>query len=219
MSKRPPPSDVFVGIASASGKIDAVLTVSLIKAALAGYIDDNPYIHIGNSDVQAARITIMNMFLRSSKAPWLMMIDDDIAFQMRDWDLLWEGDEAVVCAQYRKKIWAAPFAPTRLPYSVVHFGLGFCRVHRSVFEAMQALTTHEGIPWVQQGMYAGDLIWNFSPAGITAAGDYRAEDHGFWQLVHLTKPTLRVETRTRLAHMGTCAYHYEPGREEDPGYR
>ncbi len=213
------PEDIFVGIACGSGRNDATLTTSLVQLALAGKIADWPYIHIGNSDVQAARITIMNMFDRRSKADWLMLIDDDIAFQVKDWDLLWEGSEEVVCAQYRKKIWTSMQDPQRLPYHLVHFGLGFCRIHRDVFERIKKLTTHDGIPWCQQGTYAGDLIWNFSPAGITSAGDYRGEDHGFWQLVHLTNPTIRVETRTTLIHVGPFAYRYVPGHPEDPGVR
>jgi hypothetical protein len=159
--------------------------------------------NFGGSNVGAVRNVIVDKFLNESDCHWLMMLDDDIGFTITDWDLLWqdESGELAVVAEYLQKIDGER--------RVAHFGLGFARVHRQVFERLLELETEDRRPYLQQGMYAGRLLWDFFPQGVNAAGEYRQEDHGFWQLVRLAGVSVRVERRCRLAHSGRSTWRYD----------
>jgi hypothetical protein len=203
----PDREDIFVGVPCGFGFADSLAYQSKVVAAARGYFNPEGHMYVlhGCSDIQAARFTIMDAFKNRSECNWLWMVDADIGFRPEDIELLFDGVELAVCAEYRKK---------EENYRVAKFGLGFAAVHRKVFEAMDALET-DGVPWVPQGMYAGRLVSGYAPAGFTPAGDYRAEDHGFWMHVHATQLPFRLELRTRLVHTGTFHYHYEPGRPEE----
>lgn len=113
-----------------------------------------------------ARNMIAEFFMNHPQFEWLLCIDSDIAFGVADLDLLLEpcdlaadydgpglqrptrvttslatagrpldettlgAADALVCAQYRYK---------RDNYDVVNLGMGFVRIHRSVFEHLQKL--------------------------------------------------------------------------------
>jgi hypothetical protein len=203
----PDRDDVFVGVPCGYGVADSLAYLSLARIAGRGFFDPDHHLYVlhGCSDIQAARFTIMDAFKSRSECNWLLMLDADIGYRPEDVELLFDGDELAVCAEYRKK---------EENYRVAQFGLGFAIVHRDVFKAMDALET-DGQPWVPQGMYAGRLVSGYAPAGFTQAGDYRAEDHGFWGHVHATQLPVRLETRTQLIHTGTYHYRYEPGRPQE----
>lgn len=193
--------NIVLAMPCKDGRNDVMATRGLCNVIGTGRLANQPLLNFGGSNVGAVRNTIAHEFRERTKAEWLVMLDDDIGFTVEDWDFLFEGPELAVCAEYLQKLDGVK-VPAR-------FGCGFCRIHRSVFERMIALTDSQGVPWLRQGIYAGRLMWDFFPQGINNAGEYRQEDHGFWTLVHLTGVSVRVETRTHLQHSGRSTWVYD----------
>lgn len=145
----------------------------------------------------------------------------------------------------------------------VTFGMGFVRIHRSVFETLQQLkydggstvevrrdyletlaelasgdeakqlhfeewrrmviegvhnltTTRQdtaGQSRLWQCSHKGRLYHDYFPTGAVISqyvptAEWRGEDHGFFTLCHLAGIIPRIETRTRLLHIGRKAYPY-----------
>lgn len=139
----------------------------------------------------------------------------------------------------------------------VRFGMGFVRIHRSVFETLQELkfdggstvevsrntlerleklTTpgeefqpievHDAVrallvtkqdsagqSRLWQCSHKGRLYHDYFPTGAVISqyvptAEWRGEDHGFFTLCHLAGIIPRIETRTRLLHIGRKAYPY-----------
>jgi hypothetical protein len=132
----------------------------------------------------------------------------------------------------------------------VKFGMGFTRIHRSVFRTLEALKHPEnplaaqydevleylgddlsdkrpdlmevlkrsrpdpgGGQRLWQTTYKGRLYTDFFPSGplITQhvpMGEWKGEDHGFFTLCMLAGIVPRIETRTRLIHIGRKGYPY-----------
>lgn len=143
----------------------------------------------------------------------------------------------------------------------VRFGMGFVRIHRSVFETLQELKFDGGStvevrrdlldklrafvvdPEVETGYgppkemaqvarqlietaqdsagqsrlwqcsHKGRLYHDYFPTGAVISqyvptAEWRGEDHGFFTLCHLAGIIPRIETRTRLLHIGRKAYPY-----------
>lgn len=197
------PRTICVAIPSKMSALDVMCVKGLCNVIGTGRLANQPMLLYGGSNIGAVRNMIAHQFMSKSDLEWLVMIDDDIGFGLEDWDLLWEdhGGELAVVAEYLQKIDGER--------RVAHFGCGFCRVHRRVFELLTQLTGHDGAPWVSQGIYSGVLLWEYFPQGVNAAGEYRQEDHGFWQLVRATEVPVRIETRTRLIHSGRSSWIYD----------
>jgi len=157
--------------------------------------------------------------------------------------------DVLVCAEYSFKNDA--LAPVRL-------GMGFVRIHRSVFETLQQLK-HDGGPTVEvqrhcmerlkearaasdvtadtlatlkavdellasvedkagtarlwQTTHKGRLYTDFYPSGpilsqFVPTAEWKGEDHGFFTLCMLAGIIPRIETRTRLMHIGRKGYPY-----------
>lgn len=160
--------------------------------------------------------------------------------------------DLLVCAEYVYK--NDNLEPCR-------FGLGFTRIHRSVFERLMELK-HEAGPTVEvqrhvldklkavyesnahpgpedraadftrvveellatvedkagqprlwQAIYKGRTFYDFYPHGaalsmMVPGAPWKGEDHGFFMLCQLAGIIPRVETRTRLLHIGRKAYPY-----------
>lgn len=159
--------------------------------------------------------------------------------------------DALVCAEYSYK--NEELAPCKL-------GMGFVRIHRSVFEALANLT-HDGGPTVEvqrqhiemleqlvqsdpiqardyaaeasriigqlllgkedkagaprlwQTAFKGRRFYDFFPSGpllsqFVPTAEWKGEDHGFFTLCMLAGIVPRIETRTRLLHIGRKAYPY-----------
>jgi hypothetical protein len=195
------PRTICLGIPSKTSP-DVLMANGLANIIGTGRLANQPLWKYGGSNVAAVRMTIVHEFLKTS-CEWLMMLDDDICFTVLDWDLLWEdhGGEWAVCAEYLQKI-PNQIVPAR-------WGLGFTRVHRLVFEKLMQLSTEDGQPFVRQGFYCGELMYDFFPQGINSAGEYRQEDHGFWMLVRLAQIPTRYERRTRLGHAGRMVWKYD----------
>jgi hypothetical protein len=197
------PRDICLSVPCKTGLLDVLCVAGLCNVIGTGRLANQPLIQFGGSNVQTVRTMIVHEFMERTKAEWLVCVDDDIGFRTTDWDLLWEDQagELAVCAEYLQKIDGQQVPAV--------WGLGFARIHRRVFELIQDLTTHDGQPWVRQGIFAGRLMWDYFPQGVTPAGELRQEDHAFWQLVRMTGVPVRLETRTRLAHSGRSTWHYD----------
>lgn len=157
--------------------------------------------------------------------------------------------DVLVCSEYSYK--TDELKPVRL-------GMGFVRIHRSVFETLQVLK-HDGGPtvevhreWIErlktlhatssgypsipypadlighlldsvedkagsprlwQVSHKGRLYTDFYPSGpmisqFVPTAEWKGEDHGFFTLCMLAGIVPRIETRTRLMHVGRKAYPY-----------
>lgn len=170
------------------------------------------YEHVGDSSVSAARDHIVHQYLTRTQLPWFVWIDDDITFSMQDWAYLMEeqDDELAVCAEYLTKT-------QDLRLQVANFGLGFARIHRSVFEQLDLLAREDGEPRLLR--YRARLaaphenvieeFTEYHPIGIHPDGSRRNEDHGFWLMVQLAGIKIRIEKRTKLGHTGPFTWWYD----------
>lgn len=175
------------------------------------------YDHCGESSVSTARDYVVHYFLTRTSCEWLVWIDADICFTREDWRLLMEqqGNELAVCAEYLKKT-------QDLTIEVANFGLGFARVHRSVYETLDALDREDGEPRLLRyrsgvdiaGQRAIEEFVEYHPIGVLPDGSRRNEDHGFWLLVRLAGIQIRKETRTKLGHTGPYTWVYDAQKIE-----
>lgn len=177
------------------------------------------YDHVGESSISSARDYVAHYFLTRTSCDWLVWIDSDISFSLQDWDYLMEdhAGELAVCAEYMKKT-------LDLSPQVANFGLGFARIHRSVFETLDAMTRDDGEPrlmryrsMVQLENEQGGMeeFVEYHPIGIHPDGSRRNEDHGFWLMVRLADIAIRKETRTRLGHTGAFTWWYDKNKLDD----
>jgi len=170
------------------------------------------YDHCGESSVSTARDYVVHYFLTRTTCDWLQWIDSDIDFSRQDWAYLWEqqSDELAVCAEYLKKT-------QDLSLQVANFGLGFARVHRSVYERLDMLDRAEGGPLLQKyragvevnGTLGLEEFTEYHPIGVLPDRSRRNEDHGFWLMVRLAGIPIRKETRTKLGHTGPYTWRYD----------
>lgn len=70
-----------------------------------------------------------------------------------------------------------------------------------------------GGPRLWQGVHNGRLITDFFPTGpivsrFVPTAQWKGEDHGFFTLCHMAGIIPRIETRTRLIHIGRKGYPY-----------
>lgn len=156
--------------------------------------------------------------------------------------------DALVCAEYSYK--DEHLQPVKL-------GMGFVRIHRTVFETLanlkhdggptvevrrdllerlktlhtgpdyppinyphelisQLIETAEdkaGSPRLHQTSWQGRFFYDFFPSGpilsqFVPTAEWKGEDHGFFTLCMLAGIIPRIETRTRLLHIGRKAYPY-----------
>jgi hypothetical protein len=209
------PRSIFVTIPTHDGKIWGDCAGGLVHC-VAQQRFGSFYLHVQGSCIPHIRNQIAGIFLRS-KFEWLMCIDSDVGFTVNDWDLFWQGDEIIATAEYPKK------DGSNLP---VTFGMGFVRIHRSVFEALRELrATDDGVirdPTGQQGhelvgqyYEKGHIDHDYFRVGATSDSRYMQEDFGFWSLVHLAGITPKVEKRTKLKHWGVKCYEYVADFERD----
>jgi hypothetical protein len=112
------------------------------------------------------------------------------------------GDALIACAEYSRKV------DTLDP---AQFGLGFCRIHRSVFKMMDDAVNDEGVPRIGSFIWKGEVYQHYFPNGPGFDGIWFGEDTGFFHLCRLIGVTPRIERRTRLIHIGRKAYPYRGG--------
>ena len=231
-------NSVLVAIPTYNGEIKAELAgVLLTCSRFFGSISFT----IGVSHVSLARNVVAEKFLRSPYQ-WLLCIDADIVPDLRDIPLMLTEEppheekpenaptkvdcalvppivearyppketrgfaDALVCAEYSYK--DDSLTPVR-------FGLGFTRIHRSVFEKIADLKREDGEPRCWQFRHQGRLFTDYYPSGpfvsqLVPQGEWKGEDHGFFTLCALAGIIPRIETRTRLHHIGTKGFPYRP---------
>jgi hypothetical protein len=200
----PPRDKVLVCIPTLDRRIDVGLLGGLLQCL---HLFHHPYIWGGMSDIALARNHIAHKFVEhDTEFDWMMCIDSDIEFDISDWELLWEGDEDIVTAVYSKKVIGEPPA---------QFGLGFTRIHRSVFEKMKELKNPDGTEMVPRFYDKGQIHLGYYTTGPNSDARWVGEDKSFFFRASLTDATYRLETRTRLRHIGYFAYHYP---EQIPDY-
>jgi len=113
--------------------------------------------------------------------------------------------DVLVCAEY-------PFKNDDL--EPVKLGMGFVRIHRSVFRMLQELKHPDtGEPRLWQCSHKGRIITDFFPTGpvistFVPTAEWKGEDHGFFTLCMLAGLIPRIETRTQLTHIGRKGYPY-----------
>jgi hypothetical protein len=231
------PRAVYCAVPCADGRMMAELTGSLLRVGnrFAAFSTECECSH-----VSLVRNIIAEKFLRSPME-WLVSIDSDICFTPDDWNFLMEecdpqpgldqptpsrttiagidgrdskgaflytqrAADLLVCAEYSFK--NEEMGPVKL-------GMGFVRIHRSVFETLSELKHEDGTSRCWQTMREGRLITDFYPSGpllsqLIPTADWKGEDHGFWTLCMLAGLIPRIEKRTRLTHIGRKAYGYDP---------
>lgn len=165
----------------------------------------------GMSVVSLARNIVVHSFLQHDEFDHLVMIDSDIGFSKDDLQYLLEErmtedsvtTHQIVVAEYGKR-------PTGIDNNKdnAQFGLGFTRVHRSVFEQLREVATSDGDLMVNAFMWQGEMMHDYFPCGATPQNHWMSEDHGFFMLCRLAEIQVRVETRTNLLHWGrTASFH------------
>lgn len=227
---------VMVAVPCYGGRVVCELAGSLIHASrFFGAVSFIP----GVSHVALARNLIAEGFLRSP-FEWLVSIDDDIGFHPNDFGLLMDACDAdydkrceanseplptrITCAQHNgdpqsayvaaaDALVTAEYAYKVEPFTPCRQGLGFTRIHRSVFEAIQNLKHEDGSARTWQFTHQGRLLTDFYPCGALLAqivpnAPWTGEDHGFFLLAKLAGIVPRIETRTQLYHFGIKAYPY-----------
>lgn len=188
----------------------------------------------------------------AGRAPRPTRIVTALSESLRDLNVKTAGAaDVLVCAEYSKK---------SDELEVCRFGMGFVRIHRSVFKTLEELK-HDGGPTVEvrrdvlmrvrekvdtlsdddtgepyewrrlvkelidtaedkagqprlwQVKHQGRLYTDFFPSGpilsqFVPHQAWMGEDFGFFTLCKLAGIIPRVETRTRLLHIGRKAYPY-----------
>jgi len=194
-----PETGIYAAIPSLDRRIDVGCIGGVVQCM--HHLKRWPYHYCGNSDIALARNVIANRFMeKETDFDWFMMIDSDIEFDLSDFELLWEGDEPIVTAEYSKKVIGQPPAS---------FGLGFTRVHRDVFQKMKDAQTSDGQEAVPRFYYDGAVHCAYFTSGPSPEARWIGEDRSlFMRIAMLTNCTYRLEKRTRLRHIGWFAYHY-----------
>lgn len=200
-----PREKVAVAIPAYDSRIELACVTGLMQCAP---FYDRPIFWAGTSAINLARNEIAHIFVeKMPQYDWLVWIDSDTGFSVDDWNLLFEGPEDIVCAEYSRKLLGMP---------AVQFGLGFTRVHRSVFEKIKDLMHEDGRERVNRFYHRGQMMVDYFPTGAIESGRWIGEDQGFFMWAALTDSSIRMETRTQLKHIGRFEYGYP---DQIPGYK
>lgn len=202
------PMSIAVVIPTYDGKLESTTALGMMYlSAHKRYA--MPYILAYCSNVVQARNRCVHWFMTKTEYEHLVFVDADIGFSIGDWDMLLEGPEDAVCCEYRKK--------DQTNRIRVLWGLGFARVSRRVFKALDALPApDEERDMLQRFRMEGEEWVDYFPQGVVTGDTWRGEDHGFWLMVQLAGIAVRVERRTKLLHTGVAHWRYNSDDFPDP---
>lgn len=218
------PQSVLIAIPAFDGRWESVTGAGLFEIARAQMA-----VHLakldGNSNIALARNMVAHSFLKSP-CEWLVFIDADMGFTANDYAILmdWAKDAPppldpelhaaatqvsfgetnpdpvalLVSCEYARKVDNA--TPARM-------GLGFARIHRSVFEALDALTLESGEARIDSFMFQGQHVADYFLCGCVEHR-YMTEDTGFFSLCRMAGIHPRIEQRTKLVHVGKRIFPY-----------
>lgn len=225
------PLKVVIHIPCYDNKVEAALAGCLMAIGsehLAGGIQFLG----GSSDIAEARNQMAFKFRAAKQFDWMVFWDSDICASAQDFKILMDypahaprndkeammlasrreenpdgvtlndkGQALIVCAEYSRKVETGD--PAR-------FGLGFCRIHRSVFDLLEAAVTDPPESRPRVGTYSarGAVIHDFFPRGPGLNGHWFGEDTGFFHLCRVCSIVPRIEQRTDLIHIGRKAFPY-----------
>ncbi len=187
---------IFFGVPSIDRRIDCECAISLFRTVQ--QFGGQTYFHMGVSDLPFARNTVVQRF-KESDCDWLMMIDSDIIFSPEDWNTLWDNTEEMVTAPYARKIPGSPPAER---------GLGFTRVHRSVFDKIDAATQDNGQELAQRFYFNGKIYVHYFPVGVSGDSCWLGEDRAFFILCAIAGVNFKIERSCRLQHVGLFVFGY-----------
>lgn len=201
------PMSIAVCTPTYDGKLEVSYTAGLTLLAAHRRMA-MPFFLAYCSNVAQARNRCVHWFLHKTDYQHLVFIDADIGFGLHDWDMLMEGDEECVCAEYRKK------DQTRKVR--VLYGLGFARISRAVLEGLAAMrSVDEEHDMLLRFRMEGEEWIDYFPQGVVTGDTWRGEDHGFWLMVQLAGFAVRIERRTHLMHTGVAHFPYEANEFPD----
>jgi hypothetical protein len=181
-------------------------------------------IKIAGCDVRLARNILTHRF-KMSEMQWMVFIDADIEFTPLDFALLMDyrldnpvepPDRGLVenatVMHVEGSEWPAILSTAEYSRKVdtmdpVRFGLGFTRIHRSVFDRLDAMNNDDGSAKLDSFPYQGQMITDYYLSGCLTHHWY-GEDQGFFELVKLAGITPKIEQRCGLVHWGRKAYPY-----------
>lgn len=216
---------VLLTIPCGDGRIETLTMISVLQAcAMAGagdFVENpngapymvwgdalrGPFILAGNSNIRDARNKIVHYFkTQATDCDRLIMLDSDIAFTPDDFTFLLEGDEDIVIAPYSRKSLGEP---------PVSFGCGFARVHRRVFDKLDAWLLDDGSEALRRyymrmtgPRHETEMAVDYFFDGPGPNLEWYGEDTGFWNWCKLIDCSMRMETRTHLVHIGKGYYGY-----------
>jgi hypothetical protein len=194
------PIKVMLAMPCMDGRIccETMMGVMSVMAPSGGNVI--PYWSIGDSNIAHCRNGVAHYFKTQTDCDTLFFLDSDIVFTAEDFAYMMEGPEQIVIAPYAKKIMGMP--PTG-------FGMGFCRVHRSVFEMLDGLVDEEGQEQLGRYYIEGQgVATHYHFTGTSTDARWFGEDTGFWHFAALNGMSVRYETRTRLGHVGRFVFGY-----------
>lgn len=192
------PQRILLAMPCGDGRICAQTMMSVLSIMAPSEGQIQPYWHLFDSNIAHCRNAIAHYFLTRTECDTLFFLDSDIVFTNQDFACMLEGDEQVVIAPYARKI---------MGMSPTGFGMGFCRIHRSVFDTLNALTDEEGGEGLGRYYIEGQgVATHFFYTGASTDARWFGEDTGFWHFCALNRITTRFETRTKLGHVGQFVY-------------
>lgn len=191
------PRKVLLAIPCMDGRIWSECMLSIIQVLAASGGQVLPYVLSGDSNICHARNRIAHYFLTKTDCDTLFFLDSDIVFTPSDFAAVLDGEEQVVIAPYARKFFGM---------EPVGFGMGFCRIHRSVFETLSEMADDEGQEALPRYFLDGEIATHFFFTGASSDARWFGEDSGFWHWCALNGITQRLERRTRLGHLGYFKY-------------
>lgn len=191
------PRKILLAMPTIDGRIWAQTMMNVIEVMSVSEGLIQPYWHIGDSNIAHCRTAIAHYFKSKTDADTLFFLDTDIVFSARDFAYMLEGAEPIVIAPYARKI---------LGMSPVGWGMGFCRIHRSVFDALDELKTAAGEEALGRFYLDGEVATHYFQTGASADARWFGEDTGFWHYCAIAGLHPRLEQRTELGHIGSFVY-------------